>query len=234
MKNLIISALFISTNAFAVPYTILLESNKDYNKVLVKDSKADVSAEIIQLNPLTSQLNQKINKMLMAEVLEEIQIIEEDQIENFYIESVENVIEINKEYLTTTSSGSTYTGGAHPYNYSYTATLDLKKAAKVKPEEFQSAYITFDDTIAENQKEQAESKFKQLLSDKINSDEECKDAEITAESVWIGSVALTSNNLVITADLPHAYGACIRSIEIPYSQIKSMLKPGSLAAKLAK
>lgn len=175
--------------------------------------------------------------MLMAEVLEEIQIIEEDQIENFYIESVENVIEINKEYLTTTSSGSTYTntaGARYPYNYSYTATLDLKKAAKVKPEILQSAYITFDDTIAENQKEQAESKFKQLLSDKINSDEECKDAEITAESVWIGSVALTSNNLVITADLPHAYGACIRSIEIPYSQIKSMLKPGSLAAKLAK
>lgn len=233
MKQLIITALLLSTNAFAVPYTILLESNKDYNKILVKDTKADVNGEVIQLNPLSSQANQKINKMLLAGITDMIEMGNEEASGNFYIDTQEKVLEVTTDYLTTESNGSWYTGGAHPNSIMTVTTLDLKKAAQVKAEELSSAYISMDDVIAENQKEKAESMMKKLLVKKIATGD-CKDEEVTEEILWLGNVALTSQNLIVSSDFPHAMAVCNTSVEIPYAKVKSMLKSGSLAEKLAK
>lgn len=221
--------LFLLVCLLGFSITVRAEVTPGLVKVLTKKGYDDRGKYNFQYPALTDKfsddtIRNKVNALIQKEVVDD-RYCEADAANKTKMESTTStkILIATADILSFQVHYNYYCAGPYPDEGIAPYLFDLKTGEEVNLEDQVADVQEFKNIVTE--------KF--LASPAKNSETDCADL-YTKDQLLQASLKyfVTDKYLGVSQDYPHAVQACAYTVEIPYSEIKALVKPGSLLETL--
>lgn len=171
----------------------------------------------------------EFRKNMMSLTAEDLKYTKQLGVNNF-LETSYNVELANDNVISVFFQNSDFEGGAHPNNYSFTLNYDLKNGKELKLADLFKPNSNYLKIISDYSIQKLKTEAGEM------SDDEWIKTGAAPEANNFSSWNITDKGVLITFD-PYqvaAYAAGPQEVLIPYSQLKNILRDGTIVSDLAK